>query len=317
MLSRVANSIYWINRFIERAENYARMIDVNLNLTLDLPLGVEEQWRPLVMTTGDEELFLCSYDNFSRENVIHFLSFDARYPNSIVSCLAQARENARTVREIISSEMWEQINELYISILDALGGKQYSNRELAAFFRHIKLGSHLFSGITEATLSRSEIWHFSNLGRFMERADKTARILDMKYFYLLPVINYVGTPFDLLQWSALLRSASAYEMYRKQFGKLEVSNIVHFLVLDRYFPRAIHYCIHEAQDSLHAILGTNPLTFSTNAEKELGKLSSELDYTDVTDIFQFSLHEFLDALQGKLNTIGVSINETFFDVVYA
>jgi uncharacterized alpha-E superfamily protein len=317
MLSRVANSIFWMNRYIERAENYARLIEVDYNLAMDLPPGlVEQQWRPLVLTTGDEALFQEHYGEFTKKNVIRFLAFDTDNPNSICSCLFSARENARTVREIIPSEMWMQINEMYLSMKAMVKDDDLNQKYLIQFFKDIKSGGHLYSGIMDGTFSRSEGWHFGNIGRFLERADKTNRIIDMKYYYLLPNPDYVGTPLDLMQWSALLKSASAFEMYRKTFGKLDVANIVKFLVFDREFPRAMRYCLIQAEQSLHAIVGTERerFTFETKAEKEMGKLRSELDYTDVNDIFSFGLHEYLDGFQLKLNYLGGAIAETFFTV---
>ena len=312
MLSRVANSIYWINRLIERAENYARFIDVNFNLTLDLPPGCEEQWQPLIMTTGDSQLFLQKYDEYTKENVINFLSFDPDNPNSIVSCLTIARENARSVREVIPSEMWQQLNQMYVSVKDMFFEADLESGDLSPFFKKIILGSHLFSGVMDATFSRTEGWHFGNLGRFMERSDKIARIIDMKYYYLLPVVDYVGTAFDLLQWSALLRSASAFEMYRKVYGKLEVHKIVDFLVLNMEFPRSIHYSLVECERSLHAISGTSPDTFTSKAEKTIGRLRSDLDYTDINDIFHNKLHDYINDYLCRLNEAGSSIYETYF-----
>ena len=313
MLSRVASSIYWMNRYIERAENYARLMEVDYNLAMDVPPGlVQQQWRPLVLTTGDEELFHQGYGEFTRKNVIRFLAFDTDNPNSICSCLFSARENARTVREIIPSEMWMQVNEMYLSARNVVKEEGWNQKFLIQFFRDIKQGSHIFSGIMDTTFSRSEGWHFGNIGRFLERADKTDRIIDMKYYYLLPNPDYVGTPLDLMQWSALLKSASAFEMYRKSFGKLDVANIIKFLVLDREFPRAMRYCLIQTEQSLEAIAGTERFKYETKAEKEIGKLRSELDYTDVNDIFDFGLHEYLDQFQLKLNHVGAAVAETFF-----
>lgn len=313
MLSRVANSIYWMNRYIERAENYARLIEVDYNLAMDLPPGlVQQQWRPLVLTTGDEELFENTYGEYTKKNVLRFLAFDTANPNSICSCLFAARENARTVREVIPSDLWMQVNEMYLSIRTLNKDDSLNQKVLIQFLRDIKQGSHGFSGIMDATFSRSEGWQFGNLGRFLERADKTDRIIDMKYYYLLPNPEYVGTPLDLMQWSALLKSASAFEMYRKVYGKLDVSSIIKFLVLDREFPRAMRYCLIQAEQSLHSIIGSERFTFETKAEKEMGKLRSELDYTDVNDIFRFGLHEYLDVFQTKLNYVGSAIGDTFF-----
>ncbi|MGL5066086.1 MAG: alpha-E domain-containing protein, partial [Microcoleus sp.] len=151
MLSRVADSIYWLNRYVERAENIARFADVNFNLILDSPAGITQQWEPLVRTTGDLPLFQKRYGEATAENVIQFLSFDREYPNSILSCLRAARENARSMREIISSEMWQQINEFYMMVEDA--ARQQSMLHLPQFFAEVKMGGHLFAGVTDATMT--------------------------------------------------------------------------------------------------------------------------------------------------------------------
>lgn len=315
MLSRVANSIYWINRYIERAENYARFIDVNNRMTMDLPPDLEEQWRPLVETTGDQERFEAKWgEDYSKDNVIEFLVFDAENPNSIMSCLSQARENARTVREIISSEMWLQINELYLNVHQGVQKDMHERGNLDGILYSIKMGAHTFDGIMDSTYSHGEGWHFGILGRYMERSDKTARILDMKYYFLLPKIQDVNSPLDMLQWSALLRSASAYEMYRKQYGKLDTKKIITFLALDTNFPRSMHYCLIAAERSLHAITGNTISSFSTEAEKELGRLRADMDYTDVGDIMRLGLHEYLDIFQQKHNRASNVIFETFFAI---
>lgn|SRR5574340_250053 len=179
MLSRVASSIYWLNRYIERAENYARFIEVNLNLSLDLPRGTIEQWEPLVATTGDHDMFLERYGKATKETVIQFLVADSANPSSILSCLLAARENARSVREIISTEMWEQVNRFYLMVTGAVV-RGMSSHNLHTFLAEVKAASHLLLGITDATMSHGEGWHFARLGRLLERADKTSRILDVK-----------------------------------------------------------------------------------------------------------------------------------------
>lgn len=313
MLSRVASAIYWMNRSIERAENYARFIEVNLTLTLDLPEGTAEQWDPLVRTTGDDAIFTARYKKATKENVIAFLAADTANPNSVLSCFSAARENARSVREIISSEMWEQVNRSYLMVREAVSsGWVMQNPQ--TFFTEVKMASHLFGGITDATMSHGEGWHFSRLGRLLERADKTSRILDVKYFILLPDVSDVGTPFDNLQWSALLKSASALEMYRKQHGRISPQQVVEFLILDSAFPRAIRYCLVKAEDSLHAISGSESGARQNYAERRLGRLRSDLDYADITEILEGGLHEFLDGFQAGLNRVGDAIFETFFAV---
>lgn len=311
MLSRVADSIYWMSRYIERAENVARFIDVNTHLILDLPVEAEEQWEPLVIITGDREIFYEHYGEPTRENVIQFLTFDHKNPNSILSTLINARENARTVREIISSEMWEQINKFYFMVRDALSSNE-AIKNAHDFYTKIKLESHLLTGITDTTMSHGEAWHFSRLGRLLERADKTSRILDVKYFMLLPRPDDVGSPFDNLEWAALLKSASAFEMYRKKHRRIYHKKVAEFLILDREFPRSIHYCLIKAEGSLKSITGSQPGTFQNPAERNLGRLRSEFDYTQISEILSAGLHEYLDNFQSRLNQVGDSIFETFF-----
>ena len=311
MLSRVASSIYWLNRYIERAENYARFVEVNLNLTLDLPRGTAEQWEPLVATTGDHESFMHRYGKATKETVVRFLLADPANANSILSCLVAARENARSVREVISSDMWEQVNRFYLMVRDSVS-KGLSSQNLHPFLLDVKANSHLFLGITDATMSHGEGWHFARLGRLLERADKTSRILDVKYFMLLPTVTAVGTPFDIIQWSALLKSASALEMYYRRFGRISPDDVAAFLVLDSTFPRAIRYCLIKSEDSLHTISGSERGAYQNQAEKRLGRLRAELDFADVEDCVADGLHEFVDQFQAQLNDVGDSIFETFF-----
>ena len=310
MLSRVAESIYWMSRYVERAENVARFVDVNLQLILDQPVGTQAQWEPLVATTGDDEEFEERYGETSREAVLKFLTFDTENPNSIISCLRAARENARSIRENISSEMWEQLNDAYLMVTET--PEEWAMTEPHQFFTDIKSASHLFMGLTDNVMSHSEGWHFCQLGRLIERADKTSRIVDVKYFILLPSVSDVNTSFDDIQWGALLHSASAFEMYRRTHGLISPNNVVAFLLLDREFPRSVLYCLSKAEESLHAISGTPLETFSNSAEQGLGQLRSEFAYAQVDQILKSGLHEFLDAFQTKLNDVGDDIYKTFF-----
>ena len=314
MLSRVADSIYWMSRYIERAENYARFMDVNLSLIMDLPHTVSEQWQPLVRITGDHALFASAYKTYTRDAVVEFLTFDKNNPSSILSCLIQARENARTIREIISMELWRQINELFLSVKEAT---LRDHEDLPDFYRHVKNGAHLFFGIMDATLIHNEAYHFANLGRLIERADKTDRMLDVKYFYLLPRVEDVGSSLDYLQWSALLRSTSAYQVYRMKYGKLDYRDIIRLLLFDSEFPRAVHFCLLESNRSLHAISGTPVGTFNNVAEKEMGKLLSQLSFNEVDDVIRYGLHEYLDDFQVKLNLLGSEIFHCFFSQSYS
>lgn len=311
MLSRVADSIYWMNRYMERTESIARFIDVNLNLLLDLPPGTYEQWEPLVRTTADLPRFQEHYGEASKQSVIEFLTFDPDNPNSILRCLHAARENARSVREAMSSEMWEQINKFYLMVKAAsFRGLETGNPE--SFFGRVKLESHLFAGINDATMSHGEPWHFGRLGRQIERADQTSRLLDVKYFILLPAVADVGTPFDNLQWSALLKSASALEMFRKRYGRISPDQVAEFLILDRAFPRSIHHCLMKAEESLRAISGSPVGTYQNAAEQLLGRLCSRLNYAGIEEIIAFGLHEFLDDIQGQLARVADATFQAFF-----
>lgn len=311
MLSRVADSVYWMNRYIERAENVARFVDVNLHLILDRPEGSAEQWQPLINTIGDQELFAKRYKKATRENVIHFLTFDTEYPNSIISCLRSARENARSVREIISSEMWEQANKFYLMVNNAAAAGR-ALESPGEFYNEVKLASHLFSGLTRNTMSHTEAWHFGRLGRLLERADKTSRMLDVKYFILLPTVSDVGSPLDDIQWSAVLRSASAFEMYRKRYGRIAPPLVVEFLLLESTFPRSVRFSVEAAESSLHAIAGTPMGRYRNVAEQRLNQVCSELDLADAKAILKSGLHEFLDSFQTKLNLVGDAVVDTFF-----
>jgi uncharacterized alpha-E superfamily protein len=314
MLSRVANSIYWMGRYMERAENVARFIDVNLNMNLDMPAGYDEQWLPLINITGDDKLFLERYGEHTRENVIQFLTFDRENPNSILSCVRNARENARSVREIISSEMWEQANYAYLLVKDAAAKdiEQAHDTDAGAFYAAVKMASHLFGGLTEATMSHSEPWHFLQVGKHLERADKTSRILDVKYFILLPDAKAMGTAIDNIQWAALLKSASALEMYRKHSKMISPSKVVDFLILNRDFPRSVRSCLSRASLSLHAINGSPQDAFSNKAEQRMGRLLSELKYTQIDEIIAQGPHEYLDGLQTQMNSVDDALFETFF-----
>lgn len=311
MLSRVADSIYWLNRYIERAENVARFLDVNLNLLLDMPSGMQQQWKPLVATTGDIDLFKERYGDFTAENVIQFLVFDRKYPNSILSCLQSARENARSVREIISSEMWEQVNTFYMLVSKA--HFDLSLPKLNALLTDVKESSHLFAGVMEATMSHNEAWNFGKIGRFLERADKTSRILDVKYFMLLPASTYVGTTIDELGWMVLLRSASAYEMYRKRSTQHRITpaGVAEFLILDPEFPRSIRFCLFQVERSLHQITGTPMGMWRNTVERNVGRVRSELEYVTIAEIVNAGMHEFLDRLQGQMNVIDQNIFDEF------
>jgi uncharacterized alpha-E superfamily protein len=311
MLSRVAESLYWMSRYAERAENVARFLDVSLQVMLDLPESHGNPWAGVIAATGEDAPFAARYGAPSRDAIVRFLTFDTESRNSIVSCVRQARDNARSIREAISSETWEQINKWYLLVRDAAATDAVLE-DPHDFLASVKEASHLFVGITYLTMTHGEGWHFARLGRALERADQTSRIVDAKQALLLARLPDVGESLDESHTSALLRSVSALEMYRKRYGRLDHTAVLEFLMLDKLFPRSIRHCLDTAQESLHAITGRPSHAFGTLPERLLGRLAAEYEYTIIDEIVAKGLHAHLDDLQSKLNKVGHAIHETFF-----
>lgn len=320
MLSRVAESIFWLSRYLERAENVARFIEVSQNLSLGAPTGTAPQWSPLVFTTGDQDLFKKLYGEdeeddspaiFTQNHVLHFLTFEERNPNSLMSCLSAARHNARSVRENLPMAMWEEINRFYLNVraasLDARTLRQPSE-----FLIDVKRAGQQVAGVAHNSMSRGEGWHFAQMGRHMERADKTSRILDVKYFLLLPNPHDVGTTLDINQWAALLESTNALQMYRRCHGRIVPVKVAQFLILNREFPRSIHYCVLRTEQSLHAVMETDQDDQSTLVEQSLGRLRNDLEAIHVNAIIDQGIHQFIDGIQVRLNRIGDALHEQFF-----
>ncbi len=325
MLSRVASSLYWMNRYIERAENTARFVDVNLRLLLDLPGGSAEQWQSLIDATGNDWLFNQRFDQATEGAVVAFLTFDAENPNSILSCLNAARENARAIRGSITSEMWEQINRLYLMMRSASSSSDILKNP-HEFFREIKLASHLYGGITDASMSHGEGWHFGRLGRLQERADQTSRILDAMSSGL---ISSDATDQDYssdIQWSAVLKATSAFEMYRQSRGRIEPHQVVGFLIFDREFPRSLSHCVASGEESLKAIGELSSSPTQGLAERKLRAALSELEVARALsengaiffqEIINDGLHEVLSAFQSRLNEFGGALFDRYFGLSQA
>lgn len=302
MLSRVADSLYWMSRYMERAENDARLLDVNLQLLLDLggEADAMQHWAPVIASLEETDLFDSLYAAADEQSVTEFLTLQRKNPNSILSCLTLARENARTTREQISSEMWEQINRLYLFVRsdEAKGLLATSPHE---FFTRVMFGSHLFQGTTDATMTHGEGWDFIRIGAFLERADSTSRVLDVKYHILLPSGEDVGGNVDTIQWMAVLKSVSALEAYCKLYvSQVAPWKVAEFLVTHREFPRSIRYCVDSLDRALHRISGVDESRYANEAERLSGRLRSDVDYVTIGEIFEFGLHEYLTAIQERL-----------------
>ncbi|MEI6045495.1 MAG: alpha-E domain-containing protein [Chloroflexota bacterium] len=315
MLSRVAESMFWMSRYIERAENTARFLDVNFHLLLDLnkvtPRDQLNYWEALIRVTSDEKTYSQMYNQYNADNVTDFLVFNRSNSNSIYSCIALARENARSVIESISSEMWEQINGLYHHLQQA--SPQGTKTDPYNFYKHIKNGSHLFQGITDGTLSRSEGWYFMQAGKYLERADNTARLVDVKYLMLSPGEAGRYESADVIQWMAVLKSCSALEAFRKvHLSKLEPNTILLFLLLDRAFPRSVYFSVSSTEEALWRISGSSRRNYTNNADRLIGKLEAELSYTTFEDISDRGLHEYLANLERRITKVGEQIHQIYF-----
>ena len=316
MLSRVANSLYWMSRYINRAENTARLLDVNLQLLLDYrkldDRSLAGHWMPIIQSTGDEELFQSLHKVDTGKNVTEFLVFQSENPNSILNSVAQARENARMVRDQITVELWEELNRLYLFLHSNEARVQWrsSPHEL---FHEIKSCALLMQGLTDATTVRNDGWNFIQCGRYLERADKTSRILDVRHASL-PArgIPASTSQEDALGWSAVLRSCSAWDAYKALHGaEVLPGDVAELLLLSDDFPRSVRFCVRELDTALRRISGVAPNRFSNDAEKLSGRLLAELSYTTVEEIFNSGLHLYIDSLQGKLNSIGGALYDAY------
>jgi uncharacterized alpha-E superfamily protein len=313
MLSRVADAIYWMSRYLERAENIARLIDVDLQLMLDKATEEQAQWEPLASITGDVKWFHEKYGPATQESITKFLTFDREYPNSIISCLTAARENARSIRDVISSEFWQETNRFYLTVNDSKAEEEAGLRP-HQFYEQLRRHGYLCNGVCDFTMTHNDGWHFSQVGRLLERADKTTRILDVKYFMLLPKPDDVGRPIDVIQWSAVLNSASAFEMHRRRYREIQPTNVAEFLIAARGFPRSIYFSLDKAEISLRAITGSPPGTFVNEVEQKLGALRAELSFVNVSEIVSSGLHEFLDNLQRRMNAIDNAMQAAYFAI---
>jgi uncharacterized alpha-E superfamily protein len=314
MLSRVANTLYWMVRYVERADNLARLIDVNQQLLLDFESLDSERlrgfWRPIILSSGDEEAFGKLYDDTGSREVIRFLTDDPLNPNSITSCISLARENARTVRDQLSDELWEELNALYLFSRSSEAGRLIDS-DPSRFYENVRTSAVTFLGIVASTISRDEAWEFMDLGRHLERADKTTRFLDVSS-YLHPGDESAETVSGgILHWTAILRSCGAMGAFRGVQREINARTVTDFLMASKDFPRSVRYCIERVDLSLHRISGTPRGAFSNEAEREAGRLLADLNFGSTEHIFESGLHEYLDALQGRLNHIGGEIFETY------
>lgn len=305
MLSRVAHDIYWLARYIERAENTARVVTVNANLLLDLPKGIAPGWRPLVDITGANALFEEHYKDYGERQVVRFLLGDERHSGSIMAAFAAARENCRTIRDIVPREAWEQINGLYLFAGEQLQ-KGMTKTGRHAYLRALISGCQTIAGLLDGTMLHDQGYEFLRLGRFLERADMTTRIADVRSASLLPDAEELR-PYDTIQWVSVLKSMTAYQMYRRSEQiRVQRAPVLRFIFQSPLFPRSVRYCIEHARISLER------LPRNEAALRVTGRLARALDGAELTRLSQVELHAFVDDLQLGIGELHTEVAATWF-----
>ena len=319
MLSRTAHDLYWMSRQIERAENTARMLDITYRMSL-LPYRImesDEDWAdpwalPLVIS-GQATRYYESYSEVTAENVLRFMVLDPNNASSIFGCLEAARDNARAQRGAITNEMWESLNATWLE-MRAHSYSSISRAGIGEFFEWVKDRSHLFRGVTYGTMLRDEAYAFLRVGTFLERADNTARILDVKYHTLLPSVDDVGGAVDYYQWSALLRSLSAFNAYRKIYrDTITPRRVAELLILRSDLPRSLHACMNETYDILAELCDGE----SMEPERLAGEIHAHLHYGKIQNIMETGLHEYLMDFLDQIHLLDAEINKHFLVPTYA
>jgi uncharacterized alpha-E superfamily protein len=319
MLSRVAENLYWISRYVERAENVSRLLDVGFHLELDATGIAPEPGRlgPIesvltILACRDSFERVRGSAEVERDAVLRFLTFDRQNSHSILAMLARARENARASQETLSGEAWSQVNKLYLYLCSRRAQRKFASSP-PRFYDAIKRACVLFDGLVDGTLPRTEVYHFLQLGRYLERVNQISRILNVKLHGPRDGTTGVDPPLRIVHWSSLLRSCSAYEAYLKvHHDRIDPEGVVRYLVLDADFPRAMRFCVARCCESIREIAGGVDDQYVTEAERRLGRLDSELRYIDVGEIFGQGLSKFLTGVQDSCNRIGDEIHHAYF-----
>ena len=306
MLSRVAENIYWLSRYVERAENTARLVRVNSHLVLDTPSGITPGWAPLVDIAGLYNEFHSVEREANERNIVRFLIGDAHNPGSILSSLAAARENCRTVRDVLPRSSWEKLNELYLFAKENVqSGLTKGGRD--DFLDGIITGSQQIVGLLGSVMYRDEAFHFARIGRNLERADMTTRIIDVRSTDLFPDDLLESRSLDTLQWISVLRSMSGYQIYRRHVAiRVSRPDVLNFLFHDSRFPRSFLHCIDAVDQGIGALENSGAALRTSRA------LKRKLRETGVGELGQAALHAFIDELQLGIIDLHKTLAETYF-----
>jgi uncharacterized alpha-E superfamily protein len=306
MLSRVASTLYWQARYLERAENTARLINVNSHMLLDLPKSVVLGWEPIVDILSNRELFYSLHDDATEHAVISFMVTDKANPSSIISSISAARENARTIREIIPREAWEQINALYLYAMESQH-EVFSRHKRYNYLSKIILGNQTITGMLSGTMTHDDCYEFLCIGSNIERADMTTRIIDVRSASLLPDIEHEQSAFDNIQWMSVLKSLTGYQMYRREVRlRINRADVLKFLLQEEHFPRSLRHALQQIERRLERLPRNHDIT------KALQGANQQLVSAKPEKLKQDKLHDFIDLMQIELDNLHDSINQTYF-----
>lgn len=310
LLARYAECIFWMARYMERAENLARILDVQETFVRDTHGSTD--WLSVVQLYADEEAFFKRHDTATAETVVPFYVLDAQNPNSLVSMIRAARENARTLRPWISTEMWSQINVFYNHLL-SLTPKDVAMPQLSRVCRTIKEACQTHTGITEGTFYRDQGWYFYQLGKTIERADQTTRLLDIKYHTLLPSPQELGSTLDMQQWCTVLRSAAGYHAFRRVYPRgMTPTTVAGFILFNEGFPRSVVMCVRQIDGLLTRLKSRYTLRRGSEAMEKVDELLAAILNRPIEAVIADGLHEYLDWVQRQLIDITAEIGHAFF-----
>jgi uncharacterized alpha-E superfamily protein len=306
MLSRVAETLYWMGRYIERAENTARLIKVNTNLTLDLPKGLVPDWEPLIVILGCDEAYRAAHDESTERRIVNFLVSDQSHSQSILASLAYARENIRTIRDILPREVWEAINANYQWAVENKG-MSLARKGRHEYLELIMADMQRLTGLLAGSMNHDVGYDFLNMGRKLERADMTTRIIDVRSENTIPDDVPELRPFQDMLWMSMLKSLSAYQMYRQSMQiRINRDDVIRFLFLQETFPRSVSYCVKELKAYI------DPLPNNENAQKKIRSLRNLLKKAGTTSFDRQQLHEYIDRIQLSLGNLHTQVAKSWF-----
>jgi len=309
MLGRTANGLYWMSRYLERAENIARLVDAGLRMSLTRPTDSEEDWDGLLLSAGVREAYAQKSDRVTSADTVDYLLRDRTNHSSVMNCIEFGRNNARMVRTALTREAWETVNESWIDIKQLLS-KKVTGANLPDTIEVIKRCIALMRGSFHSTMLRDEIYNFAMLGSFIERADNTARILDVKYYVLLPSVLQVGSSMDSFQWQSILRSVSAHRSYSWVYdAEYKPANIAHFLILNNRMPRSLAFCYESINRNLNHL--AREYEMRVNAQETGEKTMKMLSGKTVGEIMDGGLHEFLEDFIKANNQLSSQISDDY------